>query len=189
MSESSTNTIKAWISSSYGKHVDPADAVANLKLANDVPVPKPGKGEFLIKISHTTVNPIDWKLFSGGLHGICLCTHPYTPGFDFAGTVVELGSSSEDSSKTFSVNNVVCCDISLVETCTNPPTETGVLWHLCGVLRRPSERFGENSGRRFGVYSHRSSARRPHRSAGTHCEVRSKSSGRDFWQFDSDNEE
>jgi len=122
--------MKAWISSSYGKDGDPADAVANLKLANDVPVPKPGKGEFLIKISHAAVNPIDWKLFSGGMHGICPCTHPYTPGFDFAGTVVELGPSSEDSSQTFSVNDVVCGDIGLVETCTDPPPKQG----CCGAF-------------------------------------------------------
>lgn len=53
----------------------------------DVPVPKAGSGEVLVKIAAASVNPIDWKIRQG------LFRHdlPWTPGRDGAGTDVATG--------------------------------------------------------------------------------------------------
>mmetsp|Transcript_213 Transcript_213/g.319 ORF Transcript_213/g.319 Transcript_213/m.319 type:complete len:359 (-) Transcript_213:79-1155(-) len=126
--------MKAWVSSAYGDGGNPNDAIEKLEL-KEVPIPEPGPGEVLIKISHAAVNPIDWKLFSGGLHSICPCTHPYTPGFDIAGTIVKLGDSTSIAS--FKVGDSICGDIGLVETCTNPPPKSngccGAFAEYCAV--------------------------------------------------------
>lgn len=53
----------------------------------DVPVPKPGKGEVLLKIHSAALNPVDWKLQK---YGFFLETYPATLGSDIAGEVVEL---------------------------------------------------------------------------------------------------
>jgi NADPH:quinone reductase-like Zn-dependent oxidoreductase len=50
-----------------------------------------------IKVSHAAVNPIDWKLFEGGFHGIMPVTHPYIPGFDLADTASAVGEGREAS--------------------------------------------------------------------------------------------
>ncbi|TEB33451.1 GroES-like protein [Coprinellus micaceus] len=54
----------------------------------DVPVPKPGKGEVLLKIHSAALNPVDWKLQK---YGFFLETYPATLGSDIAGEVIELG--------------------------------------------------------------------------------------------------
>ena len=82
--------MKAWRTHAYGAEGNPADAIAKLVL-EEVPIPTAGVGEIQVKVSHAAVNPIDWKLFSGGLHGVAPCAHPYIPGFDIAGTVSAVG--------------------------------------------------------------------------------------------------
>jgi len=77
--------MRAWRTYKYNEDV-PA-AIGALKLETDVPVPTPGAGEVRVKVLHAAVNPIDWKLFSGGYHSMCPATFPYVPGFDLAGTV------------------------------------------------------------------------------------------------------
>jgi len=86
-------TMKAWQASAYGAEGNPADTIANLKLA-DVEIPSAGAGQIQVKVSHAALNPIDWKLFSGGLHGICPCTFPYVPGFDILGEVTAVGEGA-----------------------------------------------------------------------------------------------
>jgi len=85
--------MKAWQASAYGAEGNPADTIANLKLA-DVEIPSAGAGQIQVKVSHAALNPIDWKLFSGGLHGICPCTFPYVPGFDILGEVTAVGEGA-----------------------------------------------------------------------------------------------
>jgi NADPH2:quinone reductase len=50
----------------------------------DLPVPKPGPGEVLIKIAYAGCNPKDWKypIYHGGV---------LNTGDDMAGTIVEVG--------------------------------------------------------------------------------------------------
>jgi len=126
-----SDSMKAWISSSYGEDGNPTNAIEGLEL-KDVPIPKPGEGEVLIKISYAAVNPIDWKLFSGGFHDIVPCTHPYSPGFDMSGTIVEFGPPLPNSATSpFAVDDVVCGDIGVVETCTDPPPKSN---GCCGAF-------------------------------------------------------
>jgi D-arabinose 1-dehydrogenase-like Zn-dependent alcohol dehydrogenase len=87
-------TMKAWQASAYGAEGNPADTIANLKLS-EVEIPTAGAGQIQVKVDLAAVNPIDWKLFSGGLHGICPCAFPYTPGFDITGTVSALGEGTD----------------------------------------------------------------------------------------------
>jgi NADPH2:quinone reductase len=52
----------------------------------DVPRPKPGEGEVLIKVAAAAINPSDVKNVLGRMHET---TTPRTPGRDFAGIVAE----------------------------------------------------------------------------------------------------
>ena len=74
-----------------------------------------------VKVAYAGVNPIDWKLFSGGLDGICPCQFPYTPGFDVSGTISAVGEGVTG----FAVGDEVAGDIGLVESCSDPPAEFG----------------------------------------------------------------
>ncbi len=57
----------------------------------DLPRPEPGPGEVLIRISHTSVNPVDWKIREGMLRSGMPHRFPLIPGWDAAGTVAALG--------------------------------------------------------------------------------------------------
>lgn len=58
----------------------------------EVPDPKPGAGEVVVKIAATSVNPIDYKLRSGSARGRIPLELPAILGRDIAGEVVALGS-------------------------------------------------------------------------------------------------
>lgn len=57
----------------------------------DVPDPKPGPGEVLVRVQAVSLNPIDWKLRSGAAKAIFPLTFPAVLGRDVAGLVRELG--------------------------------------------------------------------------------------------------
>ncbi|CAI5477661.1 unnamed protein product [Closterium sp. Yama58-4] len=77
-------TMAAW---QYFKHGGGADA---LSLNDSVPVPKPCKGEVLVRVRAASINPGDWKLQSG-LIPFLPRRFPATAGFDLAGNVVAVG--------------------------------------------------------------------------------------------------
>ncbi|PYI85308.1 MAG: NADPH:quinone reductase [Verrucomicrobia bacterium] len=56
----------------------------------DVPVPKPGTNEMLVRVHAAGVNPVDWKIREGLLGQGPL---PQTLGSDFSGIIESLGSS------------------------------------------------------------------------------------------------
>jgi NADPH:quinone reductase-like Zn-dependent oxidoreductase len=58
----------------------------------DVPEPRPQKGQVLVHVRAASVNPWDVKLASGSLREQVAMTLPYVPGGDFSGVVEELGS-------------------------------------------------------------------------------------------------
>ncbi len=64
-----------------------------LRLA-EVPVPEPGPGEVLIRVSHAGVNPADWKCREGWLAPFFEYRFPFVLGFDLAGVVVKAGEGS-----------------------------------------------------------------------------------------------
>ncbi|WP_329467464.1 NADP-dependent oxidoreductase [Streptomyces sp. NBC_01431] len=75
--------MKAMTYSSYGD-----DAVLSL---TDQPLPKVGPGEVLVRVRCAAVNPVDWKIMSGGLDGMMDTVFPVVPGWDVAGVVERVG--------------------------------------------------------------------------------------------------
>ncbi|KAI7751085.1 hypothetical protein M8C21_014052 [Ambrosia artemisiifolia] len=50
----------------------------------EIPIPKPSKGELLLKLEATSINPVDWKIQKGMLR-------PLFPPTDVAGEVIDVG--------------------------------------------------------------------------------------------------
>lgn len=55
------------------------------------PIPKVSPGAVLIRVKAAGVNPVDWKMMSGGLDGLMDVAFPVTPGWDVAGVVEAVG--------------------------------------------------------------------------------------------------
>ena len=62
----------------------------------DFPDPKPGRGEVLVAVRATSLNPIDWKMRSGVTKEYFPVTFPAILGRDVAGIVRELGEGVKD---------------------------------------------------------------------------------------------
>ncbi|WP_024806131.1 NADP-dependent oxidoreductase [Nocardia sp. BMG51109] len=58
----------------------------------DVPVPRPGAGQVLIRVSAAALNPADLRSLSGVMRESVALTFPHVPGSDFAGEVAEVGA-------------------------------------------------------------------------------------------------
>lgn len=58
---------------------------------SDRPRPKVGPDEVLVRVHAASVNPVDWKVMSGGLDALMDVRFPAVPGWDVAGVVEELG--------------------------------------------------------------------------------------------------
>ncbi len=57
----------------------------------DLPLPKLGPGEVLVRVRAAAVNPVDWKLMQGGLDALMDVRFPVVPGWDVAGVVEKVG--------------------------------------------------------------------------------------------------
>lgn len=55
------------------------------------PDPKVGPGEVLVRVRAAGVNPVDWKVMSGGLDAMMETVFPVVPGWDVAGVVEKVG--------------------------------------------------------------------------------------------------
>ena len=62
----------------------------------DRPVPKVGPGEVRIRVTRAAVNPVDWKVMSGGLDPLMDAHFPVIPGWDVAGVVDEVGPDTPE---------------------------------------------------------------------------------------------
>jgi len=60
---------------------------SKVKVVSNQPVPMPGRGEVLIKVAASSVNPVDWKLMENPIWG-----RGKVAGFDAAGVVEAVGS-------------------------------------------------------------------------------------------------
>lgn len=116
----SEKTMKAWQLAAYNPDVHAA--VDSLTLV-EIRVPSLSDGnQVLIKVNYAAINPIDYKLFTGGFHNACpIENFPYTPGFDVAGSVAAVG----DSVKRIKVGDKVIADIGLLESCKKPALKQG----------------------------------------------------------------
>ncbi|WP_411107043.1 NADP-dependent oxidoreductase [Streptomyces sp. cmx-4-9] len=68
---------------------------ANLALV-EVPRPKVGPGEVLVRVRAAGVNPVDWKVAAGYLDPILEVRYPVIPGWDVAGVVEAVGEDTFD---------------------------------------------------------------------------------------------
>ena len=57
----------------------------------DLPEPKVGPAEVLVRVRSAAVNPVDWKVAAGGLDGLMNTVFPAIPGWDVAGVVERVG--------------------------------------------------------------------------------------------------
>jgi len=57
----------------------------------DLPDPKVGPGEVLIRVRSASVNPVDWKVLKGYLDGLMVVEFPAIPGWDVSGVVEAVG--------------------------------------------------------------------------------------------------
>ncbi|MCF4119684.1 NADP-dependent oxidoreductase [Antribacter sp. KLBMP9083] len=73
--------MKAVVVTDFGTH----------PLLTDLPMPKPGPGELLVRIHAAGVNPFDWKVADGALRDAVPHAFPLVMGSDGAGVVVETG--------------------------------------------------------------------------------------------------
>lgn len=64
--------------------------------AGVLPDPTPGAGEVLIRISHTSLNPVDWKIREGYLKDFLPHQFPIVPGWDAAGVIESVGTGVND---------------------------------------------------------------------------------------------
>ncbi len=80
---SNPDTMRAMAYDGYG---DP-----DVLRLTDLPRPKVGPGEVLIRVRSAAVNPVDWKIMSGGLDALMDIRFPVVPGWDVAGVVEQLG--------------------------------------------------------------------------------------------------
>ncbi len=58
--------------------------------------PKVGPGAVLVEVRAAGVNPVDWKLMTGGLDGLMDAVFPVVPGWDVAGTVLAVGPDTPE---------------------------------------------------------------------------------------------
>ncbi|MBG6085522.1 NADP-dependent oxidoreductase [Zhihengliuella flava] len=62
------------------------------------PTPKVGPGSVLISVQRAAVNPVDWKLMTGGLDAMLEAHFPVIPGWDVAGIVEATGPDTPEFS-------------------------------------------------------------------------------------------
>lgn len=80
--------MKAIVTDGYG-------GADNLRLL-EVPKPKVGPDQVLVRVKAAGVNPVDWKVAAGGLDSMMHVHFPLIPGWDAAGVVEELGADTPE---------------------------------------------------------------------------------------------
>ena len=59
-------------------------------------MPKAAPGAVVIRVERVSVNPVDWKVMSGGLDGLIETIFPVIPGWDVAGVVESVGPDTPE---------------------------------------------------------------------------------------------
>ena len=75
----------------YSEYGDPS-----ILELSEVPMPKVGPGTVLIRVERASVNPVDWKVMSGGLDAMLDAVFPAIPGWDVAGVVESVGPDTPE---------------------------------------------------------------------------------------------
>ncbi|KAG8371700.1 hypothetical protein BUALT_Bualt13G0115500 [Buddleja alternifolia] len=106
----------------------------------EVPVPTPSKGEVLLKLEATTINPVDWKIQKGMLRPLLPRKFPFIPATDVAGEVLEIGPGV----KNFKPGDKVVAMLS--STTGGGLAEYGVAKENLTVPRPPEVSAAEGAG-------------------------------------------
>ena len=86
--------------------------------AGEVPMPRPGPGEVLVRVLAAGVGPWDASLRKGGWAGGL----PYIPGGEFAGVIEgDTGADLEDERPDLSYGNVILLRMDRVLRYRQPP--------------------------------------------------------------------
>ncbi|PRY52963.1 NADPH:quinone reductase-like Zn-dependent oxidoreductase [Knoellia remsis] len=64
--------------------------------SSEVPDPKVGPAEVLIRVRSASVNPVDWKIMAGYLDPLMQADFPVVPGWDVAGVVEAVGPDTPE---------------------------------------------------------------------------------------------
>ena len=75
--------MKALVATQYGG--------PELLSIEDVPIPRPGPGQLLVRVAASTINATDLQVITGVYRDVLELEFPYVLGNDFAGTVTEVG--------------------------------------------------------------------------------------------------
>ena len=70
----------------YDRYGDP-----EVLTLTDLPEPKVGPDQVLVRVRSASVNPVDWKIMAGYLDGLMNVRFPVIPGWDVAGVVEQVG--------------------------------------------------------------------------------------------------
>lgn len=63
---------------------------------SELPTPKVGPGQILVRVTRASVNPVDWKVMAGGLDAMMDAHFPVVPGWDVAGVVEQIGPDTPE---------------------------------------------------------------------------------------------
>ncbi|KAB2073686.1 hypothetical protein E1A91_A07G102400v1 [Gossypium mustelinum] len=105
----------------------------------EVPIPTPSKGEILLKLEATSLNPIDWKIQKGILRPVLPRKFPHIPASDVAGEVVKVGPGVTN----YKVGDKV---VSLLDHLTGGLAEYAVATENLTVARPPEISVAEAAG-------------------------------------------
>ncbi|PPD89501.1 hypothetical protein GOBAR_DD13566 [Gossypium barbadense] len=105
----------------------------------EVPIPTPNKGEILLKLEATSLNPIDWKIQKGILRPLLPRKFPHIPASDVAGEVVQVGPGVTN----YKVGDKV---VSLLDHLTGGLAEYAVATENLTVARPPEISVAEAAG-------------------------------------------
>jgi len=105
---------KAWFYNEYGS--------INVLQSGELPVPKPGPGQILVKIRAAALNPADFKIREG-INKSAYSDFPTVPGCDAAGVVVEVG----DGVSKFKSGDEIYADIFTANFTASRPKQWGTL--------------------------------------------------------------
>lgn len=100
-------------------------------------VPEPGPGQVQVAVRAASVNPIDWKIRSGGLAAVYPATFPAVPGGDVAGVIDAVG----EGVSSFAVGDEVLgsgiggyAEIVLADPAKLTPKPEALSWEQAAAL-------------------------------------------------------
>jgi len=85
---STTKTMRAAVATGAGKK---EGDFSKIKVTT-VPVPQPGRGQVLIRVAASSINPVDWKIMASFALKPLTLFGPKVMGFDVAGTIEAVGA-------------------------------------------------------------------------------------------------